>query len=431
MPTIWHRKLLDRLLLFGCYYSIFIGTLSSVVDYQRQCIISRQWFTICAYISNFIVLASLPLLIQFVTMWESNFEQNVIIVHCNRWMIITRLLLIVFIIVLRRKRERVYLKLTEWIFQLDKCYVRSWLPTTRAANRRLDIIHLTKFGTMLTQSLFLFVSSLYFAKELNWRKVAEMFYLTTVLNVIHSTFFQYFTVLMHLLFRFENLNLQLESLYYSLSRRQTVCLLRLRDGVNPMLQLSLFTISDLQFLAHEHYHVTALTRYLSVYLKFVTLGVLLWNLLQNIVYGVYMFFALDSKENHELRNYFAIGGIAILYAMLFLDLYLFYWSCEAITSAYCRTTQLLQLFNNLNLSKALSQQLETFSLQLTTKPLYIGASGVYTLGHASFLALCVYIQRTILILLQFEFERRLKLLRQQLNVEWTENIKDFIMEYNM
>ncbi|KAL7737191.1 hypothetical protein ACLKA6_005385 [Drosophila palustris] len=404
MPVNWHRKLLDRLLLIGCYCSIFIGTLSSVVDYRKQCIISKPCFTICAYISNFIVLASIPLLAQFATIWETNFEQNLIILNCNRCMIITMILLMVFIIVFRRQRERRFLKLTAWIFELDTRYLRSWLPTSRATNRRLDIIHLTKFGTMLMQSLFIFTSSLYFAQELNWQRVVQIIYLSTVLNVIHSTFFQYFTVLMHLLYRFENLNLQLESLYYSLSRRQTLCLLRLRDGVNPMLQLSLFTVSDLQSLAQEHYHVTALTRHLSTYL---------------------------SKENRESRNWFAIAVVTMLYAMLYLDLYLFYWSCEAITSAYCRTTQLLQLFNNLNLSKALTQQLETFSLQLTTKPLYIGASGVYTLGHASYLALCVYIHRTILILLQFEFERRLKLLRQHLNVELTEEIEDFIMEYKM
>ncbi|KAM8714126.1 hypothetical protein ACLKA7_014301 [Drosophila subpalustris] len=431
MPVNWHRKLLDRLLLIFCYCSIFIGTLSSVVDYRRQCIISKPCFTICAYISNFIVLASTPLLAQFATIWETNFEQNLIILNCNRCMIITMILLNVYIIAFRRQRERRFLKLTAWTFELDTRYVRSWLPTSRATNRRLDIIHLTKLGTMLMQSLFIFTSSLYFAQELDWQRVIQIIYLTTVLNVIHSTFFQYFTVLMHLLYRFENLNLQLESLYYSLSRRQALCLLRLRDGVNPMLQLSLFTVSDLQSLAQEHYHVTALTRHLSTYLKFVTLCVLLWNLLQSIVYGVYIFFALDSKENRESRNWFAIAVITMLYAMLYLDLYLFYWSCEAITSAYCRTTQLLQLFNNLKLSKALTQQLETFSLQLTTKPLYIGASGVYTLGHASFLALCVYIQRTILILIQFEFERRLKLLRQHLNVELTEEIEDFIMDYKM
>ncbi|KAH8405568.1 hypothetical protein KR215_002917, partial [Drosophila sulfurigaster] len=400
------RKLLDRLLLLGCYYAIFIGTLSSVVDYERQRIYSKQWFTLCAYISNIVILASLPMLAMFLTSWDSSFQDNMIILYTDRWMVMTRILLMVFIIVFRRKRERVFLQLTRWIFKLDKRYVRSWLPTTAATNRQLDCIHLIKLGTMIIQSVFVFVASLYFAQELNYQKVAQMVYVTTALSVIHSTFFQYFTVLMKLLFRFKNLNLQLESHYYSLRRRETLCLLRLRDGVNPVLQLSLFTISDLQSLAQEHYHITVLTRYLSVYLKFMTLGVVLWNLFQNILYGIYIFFALDGKEHQESRNWLAVVGLTVLYAMLYVDLYLFYWSCEAITSAYRRTTQLLQLFNTLKLSKALSQQLETFALQLTTKPLFIGASGLYTLNHASFLALFVYIHRTILILLQFEFERR-------------------------
>lgn len=430
MPSSsWQRRLLNKFLLLGCYYSIIIGTLSCVVDFQKGRIIRKRWYSVIANTSNIIFLASTPFLTQFVTTVEIKTDQSWLVVRTHQLTVSIRIFIVVFIVIFRRKREHVFLKLTEWMFELDNRYNRSLSPKTATPIRRLDIIHLIKFTSISAQSIFAFILHLYFLEDLSLYSILRACYVATVLSIIHGTFFQFFTILMRLLCRFENVNLQLESLYHSLQLAQNMGLLRIRKRVCQTVQLSVLAIADIQCLAQEHYSLTAFVRSVHVHMQFVTLGVLFWKLLQNIMFGLYIFLALQSKDFKPMTSSFSIMMVSFFFIIFYLDFYLFYWCCEATTSAYHRTGQLLPLFNNLKLSDALNDQLEMFSLQLATNPLYTCASGLFCLSNASFMALAIYIERTILILIQFEMERRLKLLRKQLELEWTDNIDDFVVEY--
>lgn len=432
MPShSWQRRLLNKLLLFGSYYSIIIGTLSCVVDYQKGRIITKRWFSVLANVSNLIFLASTPFLTQFVTTLEVTSEQSWLVLRTHHLTVCIRIVIVVFIIVFRRKRERVFLNVNEWMFKLDNRYKRSLLPSSGTPILRLDIIHLIKFTSISAQSFFAFILHLYFLEDFGLGSLLRAWYVATVLTIIHGTFFQLFTVLIRLLGRFENLNLQLESLYQSLQLAQSLGLLRLRSRICQTVQLSMLAIADLQCLAQEHYCLTALARYVPVRMQFILLGVLFWKLLQNIMFGLFIYLALESRDFKPMTSSFSIIMVSVFFVIFYLDFYLFYWCCEATTSAYHRTGQLLPLFNNLDLSDALNHQLEMFSVQLATNPLRTYASGMFSLSNASFMALTVYIHRTILILIQFEMERRLKMLRQQLDGEWTANIDDFVVEYEL
>lgn len=432
MPShSWQRRLLNKLLLFGCYYSIIIGTLSSVVDYQKGRIIRKRWFSVLANISNLVFLASTPFLTQFVTEREVSSDQSWLVLHTHYLTVCIRIVIVVFIVLFRRKRERVFLKVNEWMFKLDNRYKRSLSPKSGTPIRRLDIIHLIKFTSISAQSIFAFILHLYFLEDFGLGSLLRAWYVAIVLSIIHSTFFQFFTVLMRLLCRFENLNLQLESLYQSLQLAQSLGLVRLRQRVCQTVQLSGLAIEDLQCLAQEHYCLTALLRYVPVRMQFVILGVLFWKLLQNIMFGLYIFLALESRDFKPMTSSFSIMMVSGFFVLFYLDFYLFYWCCEATTSAYHHTGQLLPLFNNLDLSDALNHQLEIFSMQLATNPLYAYASGMFALSNASFMALTVYIHRTVLLLIQFEMERRIKILRQQVDAEWTANMDDLMLEYEL
>ncbi|XP_037941377.1 putative gustatory receptor 59d [Teleopsis dalmanni] len=319
---------------------------------------------------------------------------------------------------LRWKRDKRFEVLTKEMFGIDARYFDKTVEPLN--NEVFDWLYYAKFATAFSQAVIVFTGSILMSNQYNLKIFFLSLYVSNTQYVLHGVMFHYFSVLWHGCRRYNVLNAQLVKQFHILNRLY----LQGRNVLNKqsftLQQLSRLAAADLYEISRIHCRLTTIIKSVNDSYKYQTIAVLLTYLVNDITVGYYVVIYADGSLNITISKWGMVAGI-MSYAVLFIDLYLFYWICDKITRAYQETSEILRELHALpKMDDEFMRHCEIFSLQLMQHKLLISMGGMFNLSKQASLALWSFSLRHTLILVQFDYENRFRILKASVAMELDE-----------
>ena len=328
------------------YYANLLGVTSIRLDFETHQIRQNIWTVLYSALANIVLLVSLPFAIKSGMYYLKLYQENKLLIIMDATNTIIRCSVLIFTVLLRLKREKSYKKLAKLIFNLDQCYFRK-LEANEEIERRSHILFLCKVFTTGGQSLALAFNMWQTSRRsLDVGMILLICYFTTVHNFIHGVMLHYYGALLQAYTRYCMLNVQLRKLLETLSRFCDNTEGLLHKESFTFQQLSRLAAADLYEISCIYMKLTRIVWSLNHDYQYYVFAVLMSYLIYNVAYGYNLFLILDGTLNSGGSHFtFAFGGSCM--CLLFADLFLFYWTCEATTQSSQSTSRLFKEISGL------------------------------------------------------------------------------------
>ncbi|XP_029406910.2 putative gustatory receptor 22c [Bactrocera dorsalis] len=398
-------KIITICLQYMNYTAVFLGFTRLRIDYDSQKIYESRIIDFYVVIANIITVVLLPcahaISIKYIT---ANFKNNLLAFTdlVNLLIVYT---VVVFTVLSRCRRERIYMEISQDIFKLDRTYFAKLTMNARI-EKQADLVILLK---MVTTSLELFVPIFgIFNQAIRVDVYVWMLALYTSLieSILNAVLFLFFYMLWLVRKRMWRLNARLKELLHSLQKLHKSAASVLSPNSCTLQQFSALAAEELREIKGVHARLSAMLLRLNSVYRWQIIVVLLTYLINNISYGYYFVVSLSDSINMP-QSVPSIITSLVASTIVFIDINLLYWGADATTFACQSTRQILRRFQGLPLmSSAFERQCESFALQLKQQNMNINIAGMFSLNRQTSLALWAFCARHIVILVQFDFEAR-------------------------
>ncbi|XP_011184670.2 putative gustatory receptor 22c [Zeugodacus cucurbitae] len=398
-------KLVSRCLEFMNYTAIFVGFTSLRIDYSSQKIYESRLINCYVVIANIITVFLLPiahaLSIKYITV---NFKNNLLAFTdlVNLFIVYT---VVVFSVLSRFRRERIYKEISRDIFKLDRSYFNK-LTTNARIEKHANVVIFIKMITVCLEQFVPITGILYQAIRVDIYVWMLALYTSLIESILHAVLFLFFYMLWQVQKRVWRLNAHLKELLHSLQKLHKSAAGMLPPDSSTLQQLSALAEEELSEITGVQARLIAMLLRLNSVYRWQVIVVLLTYLSCNIAYGYYWVVSFNSQISRpqNVPSIIASLGASVI---VFIDINLLYWGADAITSACQDTGQILRRFQELPLmSAAFERQCEHFALQLKQQQMNINIAGMFSLNRQTSLALWAFSVRHIVILVQFDYEAR-------------------------
>lgn len=373
-------KIISLCLEFLNYTAILVGFTRLRIDYNNQRIYESWIISFYVVVANIITVVLLPcahaLSIKYITV---NFKNNLLAftVLLNLLIVYTG---VVFSVVSRYRRERIYKEISQDIFKLDKTYFNK-LTTNARIEKQADMVILFKMATM---SLNLFVpiyGTLNQAVRVDVYVWMLALYSSLIGTILNAVLFLFFYMLWQVRKRVWRLNSRLKELLHSLQKLHKSAAGLLPPNSCTLQQFSALAAEELCEITGVHARLTTILLRLNSVYRWQVIVVLLTYLISNISYGYYWVVSLSDPMNRS-QSVPSIIGSLVASMIVFIDINLLYWGADATTFACQSTRQILRRFQVLSLmSSAFERQVMEFLCSFAKNTLIKVDGNIETLSH--------------------------------------------------
>lgn len=335
------------------YTAILVGFTSLRIDYNNQKIYESKIINFYVVIANIITVVLLPcahsLSIKYITV---NFKNNLLAFTdlVNLFIVYT---VVVFSVVSRFRRERIYKEISQDIFKLDRTYFNK-LTTNALIEKNANVVISLKMATFCLELFVPIFGILNQAVRVDVYVWLLALYTSLIESILHGVLFLFFYMLWQVRKRVWRLNARLKECLHSLQE-----LHKSTAGVLPpksctLQQLSTLAAEELCEITGVHAQLTTMLLRLNSVYRWQVIVVLLTYLISNISYGYYWVVSIGNPINRS-RDRSSVPFIItslVTSVIVFIDINLLYWGADATTCACQYTGQILRRFPVLPLMSA-------------------------------------------------------------------------------
>lgn len=190
------------------YYLLATGFSSLYFDFSRKRLQSPRWLRYYSFFTNALLLLLLPFYYVNGMVYLDAFVEKPLLVTVGRLNVVTQTLVIIYTFAMRHHHDQQYYGIVQQLQRLERIYFENWLQAPRPNYCRLFCL---KVFTLLFQNITLVLGCAVIREKrsLTWSDYLLNVYFFIIWNTVHSIMFAYFLTLLHVVERYDVLNIYL------------------------------------------------------------------------------------------------------------------------------------------------------------------------------------------------------------------------------
>ncbi|XP_011184668.1 putative gustatory receptor 59d [Zeugodacus cucurbitae] len=363
------------------YYLLAIGFSSLYFDFRRKRLLTPRWLRCYCFFTNGVLLLTLPFYCRNGMVYLDAFIEKPLLVIAGRFNVVMQSFVILYTLTMRHHHDQRYYGIAQRLLRLEWIYFEKWLEAPKLSYDRLFYL---KLFTLFFQNITLVLGcvTILEKRSLTWDDYLLNVYFFIIWNTLYSITLTYFLTLLHIVRRYDVLNIYLQRRLRWLNAAPHDSSVQITDA----------WLSELRRLLDVHEQLqTIVVQTNNLYRSHITAMLLIFFLSSTVTF----YLAFMNLAKWSTKQLYIITSF-LLFALKSFDVFLTNHCCEILVARHSEALSLLKRHQH-------RLHCTNFSLNVALSRFTINIYGMFNLNHRATLAVLRNAVMHALILIQFDY----------------------------